>query len=394
MVFWRKKKNQKEQDQQDEEDKIIHHPGEPEIEPPVEYDSDISPDLEHELEETGTEIIEEIRETPVPREAKKPSEEKAREIEEHQDEGGWLSRLNMGLNKSSNKITKGLGGIFTGKKLDEDTLEALEEVLITADLGPKTAARLAQEIGKDRFGKEVTDEDVQRELASRIEEILKDIARPMEIKTPEDGPRVILVCGVNGVGKTTTIGKLAYQLHYKMGKKVMLAAGDTFRAAALEQLQVWADRVGCKLVKKELGSDAASVAFEAYTQAKEEGVDILLIDTAGRLHNKANLMAELEKIDRVLKKQNEALPHATILVLDATTGQNAHAQVETFKEAVNVRGLIVTKLDGSAKGGVVVSLADQFKLPIYAVGVGEKIDDLQPFKAHEFAESLVGLSKF
>ncbi len=180
----------------------------------------------------------------------KPSEEKAKEIEEHQDEGGWLSRLNMGLNKSSNKITKGLGGIFTGKKLDEDTLEALEEVLITADLGPKTAARLAQEIGKDRFGKEVTDEDVQRELASRIEEILKDIARPMEIKTPEDGPRVILVCGVNGVGKTTTIGKLAYQLHYKMGKKVMLAAGDTFRAAALEQLQVWADRVGCELVKK------------------------------------------------------------------------------------------------------------------------------------------------
>ena len=239
----------------------------------------------------------------------------------------------------------------------------------------------------------MTDEDIQKELATRVEEILKDIARPMEIKTPENGPRVVLVCGVNGVGKTTTIGKLAYQLHYKMGKKVMLAAGDTFRAAALEQLQVWADRVGCKLVKKEIGSDAASVAYEAYTQAKEEGVDILLIDTAGRLHNKSNLMDELKKIDRVLKKQGEDLPHATILVLDATTGQNAHAQVETFGEAVNVKGLIVTKLDGSAKGGVVVSLADQFRLPIYAVGVGEKIDDLQPFKAHEYAESLVGLSE-
>ncbi len=393
MMFWRKKKNSKEQEEQDLEDEIIHHPNEPDIEPPVEYDSDISPELEHELEETGTEIIEEIRETPTPQATVKSNEEKAKDIKEHQDEGGWLSRLNLGLNKSSNKITKGLGGIFTGKKLDEATLEALEEVLITADLGPKTAARLAQEIGKDRFGKEVTDEDVQKELASRIEEILKDIAKPMEIKTPENGPRVVLVCGVNGVGKTTTIGKLAYQLHYKAGKKVMLAAGDTFRAAALEQLQVWADRVGCKLVKKELGSDAASVAFEAYTQAKEEGMDILLIDTAGRLHNKSNLMAELEKIDRVLKKQDESLPHATILVLDATTGQNAHAQVETFKEAVNVNGLVVTKLDGSAKGGVVVSLADQFKLPIYAVGVGEKIDDLQPFKAHEFAESLVGLSE-
>ena len=213
----------------------------------------------------------------------------------------------------------------------------------------------------------------------------------MEIAKPETGPRTYLICGVNGVGKTTTIGKLAYQLHFKRGKKVMIAAGDTFRAAAIEQLQIWADRTKCPLVARELGADAAAVAFEAYEKALNDNMDILMIDTAGRLHNKANLMAELEKIIRVLKKKEEAIPHEAILILDATTGQNAISQVETFLGLVKLTGLIVTKLDGSAKGGVVVALADKFGLPIYAVGVGEDIEDLQAFKADAFARTLVGL---
>lgn len=201
----------------------------------------------------------------------------------------------------------------------------------------------------------------------------------------------MLICGVNGVGKTTTIGKLAYQIHYREHKKVMMAAGDTFRAAAIEQLQIWADRTKCPLVSSEIGSDAAALAFQSYERAVKEDMDVLMIDTAGRLHNKANLMAELEKITRVLKKKDENIPHEVILVLDATTGQNAISQVETFKQLVNVTGLVVTKLDGSAKGGVVVALSDKFGLPIFAVGVGEDIEDLQAFHAEEFAASLVGL---
>lgn len=392
MVFWRKKKNQKEQEQDEQDDKILHHPGEPEIEPPVEYDADISPELEQQLKEKPSDIIDDIKETPLPK-SQKDSQEDSKRVSDKKDEGGWLSRLNLGLSKSSGKLEKGLASFLTGKKLDAEALEKLEEILIAADLGPKTAMMLAKEIGDSRFGKETSEEEIKLALAERIEELLGDVAIPMEIKTPETGPRVALVCGVNGVGKTTTIGKLAHQLHYKMGKKVMLAAGDTFRAAAIEQLQIWADRVGCKLIAKDLGSDAAALAYEAYEQAKADGVDILLIDTAGRLQNKSNLMDELGKIRRVLQKHGEELPHATLLVLDATTGQNAHSQVETFQETVDVTGLIVTKLDGSAKGGVVVSLADKFKMPIHAIGVGEQIDDLQPFRAKAFANSLVGLTE-
>ena len=324
---------------------------------------------------------------------------------------GWLSRLTGGLSKSTQKITQGIGDILTKRKLDQEMLDELEELLITADLGPKTAAKIVSEFGEGRFGKDISEDEVKEALAESIVKILEPVARPLDFSfkpspltsplPPVGGggtegggnvPFTVLVCGVNGVGKTTTIGKIAHELHHKDGKKVMLAAGDTFRAAAVEQLEIWAQRSGASFVKKDVGADAAALAYEAYEKAKAEGVDVLLIDTAGRLHNKSNLMAELEKIVRVLKKQNESLPHAVLLVLDATTGQNAHEQVKIFKDMVNVTGLVVTKLDGSAKGGVVVSLADSFGLPIHLIGVGEQIGDLQPFNAREFARSLVGLS--
>ncbi len=304
----------------------------------------------------------------------------------------WVSRLGMGLAKSSGKFTQGLTDIITKSKLDEEMLEALEELLITADLGPKTAARIIADFSKDRFGKDITPEEIRAALAASISKILEPVAKPLVTDKPASGgPFVILVCGVNGAGKTTTIGKMAYDWTKNGGKKVMLAAGDTFRAAAIEQLSVWAGRAGCPIIKKEIGADAASVAFESYRQAKDAGCDILMIDTAGRLQNKSNLMAELEKIIRVLKKQDEALPHAVLLVLDSTTGQNALSQVDVFKSMVNVTGLIVTKLDGTAKGGVVVALADQFGLPVHAIGVGEQVADLQPFKAEDYASGLVGL---
>lgn len=301
----------------------------------------------------------------------------------------WVSRLGMGLGKSSAKLGQDITDLFTKKKLDQDTLDGLEDALIMADLGPVTAARIVERFSEGRFGKDIGEDEVRDALAGIVADMLIPVAKPLEIKKPANGPFVLLVCGVNGAGKTTTIGKLANQW-MGQGHKVMIAAGDTFRAAAVEQLRVWADRAGAALIAKETGADAAAVAFEAYQQAKESSADILMIDTAGRLHNKKNLMDELEKIIRVLKKHDETIPHATLLVLDATTGQNAHAQVETFREMTNVTGLIVTKLDGSAKGGVVVGLADRFGLPIHAVGVGEGILDLQAFDAADFARSLVG----
>ncbi len=313
---------------------------------------------------------------------------------EAENEGGWLSRLTGGLSKSTSKFTEGITGLLTKRRLDQDMLDQLEDLLVTADLGPKTAAAVVAEFGRDRFGKDLTEEEVREALAASIARILAPVARPLEFTKPETGgPMVVLVCGVNGVGKTTTIGKIAYNLQRHEGRTAMIAAGDTFRAAAVEQLEIWANRAGCALVKKDVGADAAAVAFEAYEQAKANNADVLLIDTAGRLHNKSNLMAELQKIMRVLKKQDETLPHAVLLVLDATTGQNAIEQVRTFREMVNVTGLAVTKLDGSAKGGIVVALADQFGLPIHLVGVGERENDLQPFDATDYARSLVGLDK-
>ncbi len=392
MVFWRKKKNQKEQEQEARDDKLLHPSGEPELEPPTEYEAEVGPHLEHELEETEAEIIEELDETPVPRHTLSEDVREAQDLSDHSEEGGWFSRLTSGLSKSSSKITKGISNLLTKSKLDQDTLDQLEDLLIEADLGPKTAAKIIEEFSKDRFGSEVTGQEIREALAEVMTHMLEPVAKELVITKPADGPHVILVCGVNGAGKTTTIGKLAHQMKFQQSQSVMIAAGDTFRAAAVEQLEEWAKRAQCKFWAKDIGADSAAVAFEAYEQAKKDNIDVLLIDTAGRLQNKANLMAELEKIIRVLKKQDENLPHQVLLVLDATTGQNAFSQLEAFRGLVNVTGLAVTKLDGSAKGGVLVGLADQFSVPVHAIGVGEGIEDLQPFSAREYARSLMGLS--
>ena len=307
---------------------------------------------------------------------------------EQEEKTGWLNRLRSGLQRSSTKLSDGITGVFTKHKLDHSALQELEDALISADLGPTTAAKLVAEFSKSRFGKDVTDEEVKSALALQITEILKPIAKPLEVDL-SCKPFVILIVGVNGTGKTTTIGKFA-QNYIDHGLKVTLAAGDTFRAAAISQLQIWGERSGAQVVVGEQGSDAAAIDYRALEQARANGSDILLIDTAGRLHNKKDLMEELAKIARVLKKIDPNAPHATILTLDATTGQNAHAQVEAFRDMTHVTGLVVTKLDGSAKGGVIVALADRFKLPIYAIGVGEKAEDFQPFLAEDFAKALVG----
>jgi fused signal recognition particle receptor len=303
----------------------------------------------------------------------------------------WLAKLSRGLTKSSGKITKGIADLITKRHLDQEMLDELEDLLITADLGPRTAKKLVEEFGRDRFGKDISGTEVAEALAASIARILEPVAMPIDLHRHPDGPKTVLVCGVNGVGKTTTIGKIAYDLQRYRQSPTMIAAADTFRAAAVEQLEIWSQRAGCAFFAKDIGADAAAVAFESYEKAWNAGTDVLLIDTAGRLHNKVNLMQELQKIVRVLKKKREDAPDAVLLVLDATTGQNAIEQVRTFAEMVNVTGLIVTKLDGSAKGGIVVALADQFKLPIHYIGVGEGQEDLQPFDPVSFARSLVGL---
>jgi fused signal recognition particle receptor len=302
---------------------------------------------------------------------------------------GWLARLRDGLSRSSTKLTTGIVGIFTKRKLDEAALQELEELLIAADLGPATAARLTGGLAKTRFNQEITPEEVRTVLAQEIATILAPVARPLELD-PARKPHVILVVGVNGTGKTTTIGKLAQRFREE-GRRVMLAAGDTFRAAAIEQLTIWAERTGAAVVAREAGADAAGLAYDALAKARAEGVDVLLIDTAGRLHNKADLMAGLQKIIRVLRKLDADAPHSCLLVLDATTGQNAHQQVDIFRQMTDVTGLVVTKLDGTARGGVVVALAERFRLPVHAIGVGESADDLKPFEAESFARSLMGL---
>ncbi len=301
----------------------------------------------------------------------------------------FLSRLKAGLSKSSNKITEGVASIFTKRKLDAAMLEELEELLITADMGAAVAAEITGALSKERLGKELSPDEVKEILAEKIAAMLQS-SSPAALMT-DAKPTVVLVVGVNGNGKTTTIGKLASKFKAE-GKKVMLAAGDTFRAAAVEQLQEWGKRSDLPVVSGAFEADPASVAFAAYERARAENVDVLLIDTAGRLHNKANLMAELSKISKVLKKIDEAAPHQVLMVLDATTGQNALSQLAAFKEMAQVSGLIVTKLDGTAKGGIIVALAKQFGIPIHAIGVGEGIEDLQNFQAIEFARNLVGLT--
>jgi len=301
---------------------------------------------------------------------------------------GMFSRLREGLSRSTQKISGGITAVFKKRRLDEGALEELEDLLISADLGTEVAARVIAAFRRTRFGKEVTDEEIKDALADEIAAILAPVAQHFA-PDPAKRPHVVLVVGVNGTGKTTTIGKLALQ-YKEQGKRAVLVAGDTFRAAAVEQLQIWGERVGAPVVAGGAGADPAGLAFDALTRAKVEGADVLLIDTAGRLHNKAALMEELRKIIRVLRKQDETAPHSVLLVLDATTGQNAIQQVRVFKEMVDVTGLIVTKLDGSARGGIVVALAETFQLPVHAVGVGEQAGDLRPFDAGEFARGLVG----
>ncbi len=303
---------------------------------------------------------------------------------------GWLARLRDGLGRSSTKLATGIAGIFTKRRLDEAALQELEELLIAGDLGPTTAARLTAGLAKTRFDQEITPEEVRTALAQEIAAILKPVARPLALDAAKK-PHVILVVGVNGTGKTTTIGKLAQRFRDE-GRSVMLAAGDTFRAAAIEQLKIWGARAGATVIARETGADAAGLAYDALAKAQAEGVDVLLVDTAGRLHNKADLMAGLQKIIRVLRKLDPTAPQDCLLVLDATTGQNAHQQVEIFRRMTEVTGLVVTKLDGTARGGVVVALAERFKLPVHAIGVGEGVDDLEPFEAESFARSLMGLA--
>ncbi len=302
---------------------------------------------------------------------------------------GFLSRLKDGLQRSTQKLSDNLSSVVTRRRLDDAALDALEEALIASDLGTKVAARVIAAFRRSRFGRDITDAEIRDALAAEIAAILAPIAQPLRLD-PARHPHVILVAGVNGTGKTTTIGKFA-QMWAGQGLRPVLVAGDTFRAAAVEQLQIWGNRTGAPVIAGPANTDAAGLAFDALTRARADAADILLIDTAGRLHNKSALMQELQKIIRVLRKQDPSAPHSVLLVLDATTGQNAIEQVRVFKEMVDVTGLIVTKLDGSARGGIVVALAEEFALPVHAVGVGEQAEDLRPFDAMVFARGLVGI---
>ncbi len=309
---------------------------------------------------------------------------------------GWLQKLKQGLSKSSQKVSDSLksltslSSLMGASKLDAASIEEVEDALIGADLGTNSAARLAEAMRKHKFGGPVTSDSLAAALADSIAEILRPVATPLVLK-PGHRPHVLLLVGVNGSGKTTTAGKLAQQWH-RQGKTVMLAAGDTFRAAAVEQLQIWGDRTGTKVIAGDQGSDAAALAYAALETAQKEQADILIIDTAGRLQNRTELMDELAKIVRVIRKLDESAPHDSVIVLDGTVGQNALSQVKAFQQSADVSGLIVTKLDGSAKGGVVVALAEEFGLPVHAVGVGEGAEDLQPFDAQEFANALTGVT--
>jgi len=301
----------------------------------------------------------------------------------------WFSRLTSGLKRTSSSIGSAISDLVSKRKLDAATLEELEELLIRADLGIDVSARIAAAIGEGRYDKQVSDAEVKTILAMEVEKVLAPVAMPMTIDAGVK-PFVILVVGVNGSGKTTTIGKLAARFRDE-GRSVMLAAGDTFRAAAIEQLKIWGHRTGAKVIAKEQGSDPASTAFEAVSTAKAEGADILIMDTAGRLQNRAELMSELEKIVRVMKKVDASAPHAVLLVLDATVGQNALSQAAEFTRIAGVTGLVMTKLDGTARGGILVALAAKHKLPVHFIGVGEGVEDLAPFAARDFANAIAGI---
>ena len=302
----------------------------------------------------------------------------------------WLARLSAGLKRTASAIGGAISDLVQKRPLDAATIEELEDVLIRADLGVAVAGRIAAAVAEGRYDKSVSPEEVRRILAAEVEKVLGPVAKPLEIKPAK--PFVILVVGVNGSGKTTTIGKLAEKFR-REGRRVMLAAGDTFRAAAIDQLKIWGERTRARVVAREPGADSAALAYEALEAARAGPIDVLIVDTAGRLQNKAALMGELEKIVRVMKKVEEAAPHAVLLVLDATVGQNALGQVEEFLKSAGVTGLAMTKLDGTARGGILVAIAERFRLPVHFIGIGEGLDDLEPFVARDFAAAIAGLEQ-
>nr|WP_319486788.1 signal recognition particle-docking protein FtsY [uncultured Cohaesibacter sp.] len=328
-------------------------------------------------------VADTVAAAPMPVEAAVAAEQPAKKL-------SWFERLKQGLSRSSGALGEGISSIFTKRKLDDDTLQDLEDILIQADLGVETAMTITDRLSEGRYNKEVTDREVQEILAEEVDKVLEPVAKPLEITRPASGPHVILMIGVNGAGKTTTIGKLAQKFRAE-GKKVMMAAGDTFRAAAIDQLKVWGERTGAPVIAREVGSDAAGLAYDAMAEAKQKGMDVLLIDTAGRLQNRTELMAELEKIVRVIKKHDPAAPHSVLLVLDATTGQNALNQVEVFSKMAGVTGLVMTKLDGTARGGILVAISAKHKVPVHFIGIGEGVDDLEPFASRDFARAIAGL---
>ena len=300
---------------------------------------------------------------------------------------GWWKRLSGGLRRTSSSLGSSITALVTNRPLDPETLDALEDELVRADLGQDLAARIVDALREGRYPQGISPDEIKAVLAGEIEKALAPVAKPLEFTAR---PFVILVAGVNGSGKTTTIGKLAARFRAE-GNTVMLVAGDTFRAAAIDQLKIWGERTGAKVIAREPGSDAASLAFDAITAANSEGVEVVLVDTAGRLQNRAELMSELEKMVRVMRKVEATAPHAVLLVLDATVGQNALSQVEIFGKIAGVTGLVMTKLDGTARGGILVAIAEKFGLPVHFIGVGESVDDLAPFTARDFARAMVGL---
>jgi fused signal recognition particle receptor len=307
------------------------------------------------------------------------------------DQRGWFRRLTEGMRRTSSAIGDSVTGLFTKKRLDRATLDDLEDVLIGADLGVATATRITEAVASGRYDREISAQEVKTIMAGEIEKVLAPVAIPLSIDRGKK-PFVLLMVGVNGAGKTTTIGKLAQKFR-RDGLSVVIAAGDTFRAAAIEQLKIWGERVGAPVISRGQGADAAGLAFDALAEARERGADVLMIDTAGRLQNKAGLMAELEKIIRVIRKVDPEAPHASLLVLDATVGQNALSQVEIFAKVAGVTGLVMTKLDGTARGGILIALAAKFGLPVHFIGVGEGVEDLEPFTARDFARAIAGLEE-
>lgn len=363
--------------------------------PAAESGTDTPPDVSAEAAEAFEQSVaveEEIAasapDTAAPEAAPSPAPLSAPEPQIEPAKASWFQRLRQGLGKTSSKLTDGITGLFTKRKLDADTLDDLEDLLIQSDLGMAMAGRITGAIGKGRFEKGISADEVRAILAEEVERVLQPVATPLAVDAANK-PHVIMMVGVNGTGKTTTIGKLASKFKAD-GKTVIMAAGDTFRAAAIDQLKVWGERTGTRVIASSVGADSSGLAYEALKQAKEAGADILLLDTAGRLQNKQALMEELEKVTRVIKKLDPSAPHDVILVLDATTGQNALSQVEVFAQRAGVTGLVMTKLDGTARGGILVAIAEKFKLPVHAVGVGEGVDDLQPFAASDFAKAIAG----